>query len=162
MHACLHACTYKNSYIFKQCTHIHIHSTCCLSRDQPCPLAVCLGTASALLFMFGFLCRLADNNEHCKKNQHISEDKNNYNLCLEISSSSTLPSLPPACRLLAASQRKPKPSKTKDLTLCGSPVPFFPFFWWLPRAFFSNTPVHTSKINNDPEKGLNPTPPIIL
>ena len=44
MHACMPACMYiqKFIHIYKQCTHTHIHSTCCLSRDQPCPLAVFL------------------------------------------------------------------------------------------------------------------------
>ena len=34
--------------------------------------------------MFGFLCRLADNNKHCKEIPNIHDDKNTYNLCLEI------------------------------------------------------------------------------
>ena len=33
--------------------------------------------------MFGFLCRLADNNKHCKEIPNIHDDKNTYNLCLE-------------------------------------------------------------------------------
>ena len=31
--------------------------------------------------MFGFLCRLADNNKHCKETPNIYDDKNTYNLC---------------------------------------------------------------------------------
>ena len=34
--------------------------------------------------MFGFLCRLADNNKHCKGIPNIHDVKNTYNLCLEI------------------------------------------------------------------------------
>ena len=34
--------------------------------------------------MFGFHCRLADNNKHCKGIPNIHEVKNTYNLCLEI------------------------------------------------------------------------------